>query len=98
MALNDPLTTSFSFSSMSNLILLVLAVCAIYIWRVTVWASEAGGYWALLFGGGNAAKSSAVSAAASATSAVAASLGASQSILSVSRLADRKLHIRSLAD
>jgi hypothetical protein len=69
---------------MSNLIILVLAVCAIYIWRVTVWASDAGGYWNLLFGGGKSSSAVAVSAAASATSAAAASLGASQSSLSVS--------------
>ena len=67
---------------MSNLILVVLAICAIYIWRVTVWASEAGGYWALITGGSG--KASAAAAAASATSAVAASMGASQSVIDVS--------------
>ncbi|GHJ88866.1 hypothetical protein NliqN6_5268 [Naganishia liquefaciens] len=56
---------------MTYLVFGVIAVSSFYIWRVTVWARDAGGYWALITGSGAAAKGAA-SAAASASSAAAA--------------------------
>jgi hypothetical protein len=72
------------------LITLVLAVASFYIWRVTVWARDAGGYWSLITGSGVAAKS-AVSAAASASSLAAAAITTATSSGSVSPLCLRKL-------
>jgi hypothetical protein len=40
---------------MTNLILAVIAVIAFYIWRISVWAGDAGGYWALITGNPNKA-------------------------------------------
>lgn len=61
---------------MTNLFLIVFAILAFYIWRVTVWAGEAGGYWALITGHKNVAKAAA--------SAAAASLSATQKAMAVS--------------
>lgn len=69
--------------SLTYLVLGVLAVASLYIWRVTVWARDAGGYWALITGSGVAAKS-AVSAAASASSIAAAAITTATSSGSVS--------------
>ena len=65
--------------SLTYMVFGLLALSGFYVWRVTVWAAEAGGYWALVTGHhhtqtqGTGVGDYAVSAAASAASARASS-------------------------
>ncbi|WVQ80504.1 hypothetical protein IAT38_002609 [Cryptococcus sp. DSM 104549] len=61
---------------LTYLVLSLLAVLSFYIWRFTVWAHDAGGYWALMTGHH---KPPAVAAAQASASAAKASVSAEQS-------------------
>ncbi|KAJ9105976.1 hypothetical protein QFC19_003311 [Naganishia cerealis] len=71
-AIKPPFAKTSMNKFLTNLLLLVLAIAGFYIWRVTVWARDSGGYWALITGTGSAAKAAASSAAAATSIAAAA--------------------------
>ncbi|KAJ9119086.1 hypothetical protein QFC22_003577 [Naganishia vaughanmartiniae] len=78
-----------------NLMLVVLAVAGFYIWRVTVWAHESGGYWALITGSGSAVKAAASSAASASSFAAAAVTAATSTASSAARTAKTAAHATS---
>lgn len=64
-------------TSLTNVLLVVIAISAFYIWRLTIWAEQAGGYWPLLTGSGSSPASSSAAAAATSSAAAAAAYAAS---------------------
>ncbi|KAI5451590.1 hypothetical protein NCC49_001575 [Naganishia albida] len=74
---------------LTNLILVVFALAGFYVWRVTVWARDAGGYWNLITGSGTVAKDAAASAVAASSLAAAAITSATSTASKAARTAGK---------